>query len=268
MAARESLAVEDDTQSWPDSPAGRGASSNAGVWSRRGPSVQVWCCDLDVPQSHVPVLARWLSDAEKQRASRFRSPVDRDRYIVAHARLRAILGSILGTSPGELSFGARIHGKPYLIDGGLEFNLSHSAGRALIAVSGREPVGIDVERIGVLDELDLAKRFFSAREVDGLRALAGLERTWAFYRCWSRKEAYLKGLGCGLKASLDRFSVSIGEKAELVWVDPERGQAQPWHIEDVSPGGGYVAAVATRGARRPIARWRWSLDHDRAFARC
>ena len=159
--------------------------------------IHAWCAVLDELASDLPAFAETLSAGERQRAERFQFDRDRKRFIVRHGLLRMILGRYLNIEPARLSFTCESRGKPALagtLDGRtLHFNLSHSDGLALFAVARRFALGVDVERIRPIPEIDqIAGKFFSARESAMLKALPAEQKLEAFFNCWTRKEAYLK----------------------------------------------------------------------------
>ena len=118
------------------------------------------------------------------------------------------------TDPGKLQFRYGPKGKPELAGKAsqrpLHFNVSHSHGLALYAVTREHEIGVDVERIRPdLAGEKIAERFFSSREAATLRELPAHMRQKAFYTCWTRKEAYLKAIGQGITLHLDQFEVSV-----------------------------------------------------------
>ena len=155
-----------------------------------------------------------LDRLEQERAARFHRDEDRLRYTASHAAVRAILGSYLGVEGSSLSFGASPDGKPRLAAGGaLRFNLAHSGDLALLAVAHGLEVGVDVERHQPVEHLELARRFFSAGEVAAIRAASAQDL--AFFRCWSRKEAFVKACGQGLSLPLNSFEVTVDDAARV-----------------------------------------------------
>jgi 4'-phosphopantetheinyl transferase len=193
-----------------------------------------------------------LSDDELSRAGRFAFARDRDRFIVAHARLRQILAAYLGARPTEIRFGHGPAGKPYLAapvgHRPLGFNLSHSGDLALYAVAWDRRVGIDVEDARRERAFrDIAKSVFSARERAELAALPDERRRERFYTIWTRKEAFIKALGEGMSYPLDRFSV-VGRVGEPALELPDGADAAGrWALFDLSPGDDYAAALAVDG---------------------
>jgi 4'-phosphopantetheinyl transferase len=223
-------------------------------------AVHVWRAELDVPDAEVHQLRQALDPAEISRARRFHFEKDRSRFIVARGLLRTILGSYLNLDPQILRFGYGGQGKPFLMEirdnandaSALRFNLSHSGGVALIAVTlNREP-GIDLERIRPeLATETIAEQFFSAQETAMLRALPADVQPEAFFNCWTRKEAYLKARADGLSFPLDQFSVSLipGEPAALLSFLGEPDEIARWSLIHLNPGSDYVGALVVEGRR-------------------
>jgi 4'-phosphopantetheinyl transferase len=204
------------------------------------PLVQVFWADLDAAAAALPPYASLLSADEKERAERYRFSRDRDRYVVRRALLRLLLGRQLGRAPAALRFTANAWGKLALADGGSEFNLSHSRGLALFALSRDVAVGCDIE---FHDRRFLAEnipeRLFSATERRELRGFAAEDRLTAFFDGWTRKEAFIKARGLGLSLPLNSFDVALapGERPAL-----HRGCAG-WTARCVAPAPHCSAAV-------------------------
>jgi 4'-phosphopantetheinyl transferase len=167
--------------------------------------------------------------------------------------LRHILAGYLGCAPAEIGFSYTAYGKPFLRNEekhGLRFNLSHSEDQALLAVTRGRVVGVDIEQIRPdFATEEIAKRFFSEREWKELRGLPAAERTTAFFRCWTRKEAFIKAVGEGLSFPLDAFAVSLapGEPAALRWLRTDKDGARRWRLEDIAAPAGFLAALAVEG---------------------
>ncbi len=187
-----------------------------------------------------------LSPAERARAARFLRPADAVAYRAAHAGLRAILGAVTGTDPAALAFQTTAQGKPVL-PGGPAFNLSHAGGWAALAVAP-VAVGVDIEAHRPV-EPEVAARFFSAAEQAALAPLAGVAWRQAFFRIWTRKEAFVKALGVGLSHPLDSFDVTAGASAQLV--RHATGRAADWALIDLPLGTGWAGAVAVQTGGGP-----------------
>lgn len=190
---------------------------------------------------------RTLSPDEQVRSQRFRFAHDRGMFLFSHGLLRSLLAGYTGLLREEIEYGYTKYGKPYLHQGAgadrIEFNLSHSGDVVMIGVARNFLVGVDVENIKPLADMDqIAARFFSAFEQSDLGTLSGAARTAAFYHCWTRKEALIKASGEGLSMPLDTFRVSLlpGEPARLINSADDR----KWMLQDLSPVDGYAAAAA------------------------
>ena len=226
--------------------------------------VHVWRAELDVGAFVLLRLRETLSADEQARAERFYSPVDRARYLAGRGILRALLARYLGTRAGDLRFCCNAHGKPALVPGSgtedLRFNLSHSHRLALFAFAFRHEVGVDLEYVRPFLTNDrLAERFFSPQEVTALRALPESARTEAFFHCWTRKEAYIKARGKGLGLDLASFAVSLApsQLTNLLITCNDGPEAGRWSLRALTPGDGYVAAIAAEGKDWSLALWQW-----------
>ena len=187
-----------------------------------------------------------LSPEEQQRANWFRFEDDGLRSRVAWGLLRMFLGRILGREPGSIEFDRSEFQKP-LLDGGPSFNLAHSGDWVLLAVATDGRLGVDVEAPRPLQGLDdLAATVFSADELLELRALPEPERLRAFYRGWTRKEAFVKAIGGGLSVPLKQFAVSLAPDVveALLWVELPSETRGSWCVRplpDMPDGLGAVA---------------------------
>ena len=191
-------------------------------------------------------LDRFLSSHELQRASRFRSPLHRRRYVNGRGLLRMLLAEHVGIDPKRLDLVASDHGKPRLsTHPEAPFNMAHSENLAIYAfASDGEEVGVDIEVIRSVDELGLAKVCFSDLEQNALNQLAPAARLGAFFNGWVRKEAIIKADGRGMSLPLDSFSVCLGEPAELI-VTPPKAIPTRWTLRSVQVAPWARAAVAT-----------------------
>lgn len=191
-----------------------------------------------------------LSEDERCRAQRLRLARERRRYIAARGRLRQLLGERLGTRAASVDLACGARGKP-MLDGrqaasGWRFNVSHAEDLAVYAFTRGREVGIDVEAVAPWPGADaIAARFFSRRECCDYEALPPEQRTEGFFNCWTRKEAFCKAIGEGLRRPLGSFDVSLrpGEPARILRVDDTPGELCGWRLHAFTPAPGFVAAV-------------------------
>jgi 4'-phosphopantetheinyl transferase len=226
--------------------------------------VHVWRASLDLEPTPLAALAKTLSADEMERADRFYFTRDRQRFIAGRGLLRQILAEYLRSHPAQLRFTYNDYGKPDLVQSGhadaLRFNLSHTNGIAVLALSRERQVGIDIETLrDDLGLLEIADNFFSRDELSRLRALPAYLQCHAFLKCWVSKEAYIKARGMGLSIPLDSFDVALnpGSPAELLaTIDPS--DLQKWKLEDLAVGDSYIAAIAAEGKDWIVQQRDWN----------
>jgi 4'-phosphopantetheinyl transferase len=215
--------------------------------------IHIWRALLSLDDAVLRRLKSTLAEDEMTRAARFIFDRDRDHFVAARGILRDVLARYFACPAKMIQFAYGPRGKPAVAGPGLRsnvrFNLSHSHGLAVIAVSAGREVGIDVEllRPDFASE-DIARRYFSQREVRELTQLPVESRTEGFFRCWTRKEAYIKARGDGLHVPLDSFSVSLSPDRYPTLVSADESR---WRIESFDPtrepGPRYAAAVVAEG---------------------
>ena len=221
--------------------------------------VHVWTTRLDATPAQLEALGRTLSQDEHERARGFRFERHRSAFVAARAALRGILGSYLGVDSRQVSFEYGRHGKPALAAGGLEFNASHSGDLAVVGITRRHQIGVDVERRRELEYVTLAEHFFAPQEITDLQSLAAGDRPEGFFNCWTRKEAYVKALGEGLSFPLDQFAVSLrpGTDPALLWSSQGSAESGRWQILTVLDEPNYTGAVVVERPVGQVVALRW-----------
>jgi 4'-phosphopantetheinyl transferase len=224
--------------------------------------IHLWLFRLDAGAGALARLSETLDEKERMRAARFRFPQDRDRFVAGRGVLRAVLGLYVGESPARIRLAAGPQGKPRLdgYAGAIDFNLSHSEDRAVLAVGAGRRIGVDIERVDPSRATEeIARRFFSPDEVAALARISRRGRGQAFFRCWTRKEAYLKALGDGLSLPLDSFSVSVDavSRPRLLESDRGAGEVARWRLSDLRAARGFAGALAVEGSGWRARFWRY-----------
>jgi len=214
--------------------------------------LHVWRFATDRSNDDMDQLHALLSDGERRRAARFRFDDDYSRFIARRGLLRVVLARYAECDPARITFELNAFGKPTLINGGslrLQFNASHSAGVALVAVTIDRAVGIDVERHRAdVDCLGVAASFFSPDEVEALRRANEPLRRAMFFTLWSCKEAWVKARGMGLSFPLHRCRVEVGEGAPRLLEDPEQPDEHTrWSLTPLDVGPDFSAALVVKG---------------------
>ncbi len=207
-------------------------------------SCDVWTVDLGV-DANAHARLEVLDAIEQARAARLRFQRDRERFCTCRAALRLILGRYLGLEPGALIFETGEYGKPTLPNHPVEFNVSHSADLALIAIAAQGPLGVDIEALrDVRDPIELAARYFHPEERRIVDASPPESQNSVFLTCWTRKEAVLKSMGIGLTLDTRRMKVGatpVDHTMKLAW----RESRHQVRVRSFEPAPGYVAACVT-----------------------
>ncbi|MFE7805127.1 4'-phosphopantetheinyl transferase family protein [Streptomyces sp. NPDC057430] len=216
-----------------------------------GDGVHVWRLHLDVSPDRLRQLAPLLGTDETARARRCALPRERDRFVAARGAVRAVLSRYTGVPAERLTFDRSRRGRPRLsgeaaeAGEGLDFNLSHSGGAALIAVARGARVGVDVEEIDpALDHRAMARRFLNATEGEIVEALPGDAGRRMFFSRWTRREAYAKMTDGAIPRTLTVVAPHV------LW--------------DLAVGPDACAALMTA---RPVGTpqcWTWDAFTDRA----
>ncbi|WP_051541012.1 4'-phosphopantetheinyl transferase superfamily protein [Ahrensia sp. 13_GOM-1096m] len=196
----------------------------------RTTEIDIWIWPLIGSSLNLNKMETLLSADETTRARRFVKPIDSARFIIARGTLRKILALYCQINPQSISFNYNKYGKPTL---GfchfrpVHFNLSHSGNYAVLAVSNQCEIGVDIEEIKPFHE-DIATRFFSTNECAVLANIKNEDYLEAFYRCWTRKEAFVKAHGTGLTLPLNSFDVTV-HKFLAPKITRLEGLVEPWH---------------------------------------
>jgi len=210
-----------------------------------------------------------LSSDEQERARRFRFPDLTRKFIVDHGRLRLLLGAYTQTSPEDLVFAQNNFGKPQLTNHRLRFNLSHTDGLTLLALCLDSEVGVDVEAVRPMDDwAGIARSNFSPLENAALHSTVETDRQNAFFRCWTRKEAFLKANGHGLSKPLDSFAVSLApeELPELLSCEWDSQEMSRWFLVSLPLGPSFVGALAIQRRDWNIRSFDWIAPGDTLIA--
>lgn len=214
----------------------------------------VWILPLTATSARSLSLQGLLSAEELERAARFRFEKHRVHYALTRGMLRRLLGAYLSVSPHQIAFRYSSHGKPELPDRRLEFNISHTEGMAILGFTRGRRIGVDVEHVrSDFHVEEIAERFFSPAERAALRQVSPERRREAFFRIWTRKEAFIKAVGEGLSHPLHQFDVSLDDTAQLIATRPDASEASRWRLENLTVAGGFAAAVAVATSGEPSA---------------
>ncbi len=211
-------------------------------------TLDLWLWQLDVDDAEIQAFERHLSTDEISRGASFVFEKDRRRFIAGRGRLREIMGLETGQAPEKLRLEYDTGGKPYLSNGPA-FNLSHSGGWAALVISPGPSIGVDIEAHRPVEK-SVADHFFSPNEQTALHNLSDDAWLAAFFRCWTRKEAYLKACGTGLWSPLSSFDVTLDSDTDTRISRIAHATDHPdlWTLLHLNLGPDFTGAIAVRAA--------------------
>jgi 4'-phosphopantetheinyl transferase len=224
--------------------------------------VHVWRLNLPMPKNVMEKFKSTLSADEIVRANRFYFNTHRKQFIAARGGLRNILSRYLKILPQDVRFFYTNFGKPYLDNIDLTFNISHSGNYIVCAFTRKACIGIDIEQIKFdMDFQSIARKIFSEEEYLTFLKMSNKEKPFAFYRYWTRKEAYLKAIGTGLHYSLNQVQVNFSnsEKPKLLNIEAQPLELNLWQLEEIISDQTCIATIATRQKHREIYLWDWCI---------
>jgi 4'-phosphopantetheinyl transferase len=207
-------------------------------------------------------LRCYLSLDEIERVARFQSEAARSRFVLTRGWLRVILARGLSATPERLTFSYGTNGKPALAEewrrSELSFNVSHSEDYALIGLTTGRAIGVDIEQVRPMpDFAAIASGYFSAIEMRAIAALPEADRLRGFFKCWTRKEAFMKATGDGMAIALDGFSVSLDDAEPSIAISDSRlPHGDAWTVTGLSLLPECEAAVAVQGSAMRVSAWR------------
>lgn len=233
--------------------------------------VHLWfasAADFSLPDLAEQHLS-WLSEAEQQQFQRYHFDRHRLQMLLSRILMRKVLSQYLDLAPEELEFDSGPHGKPSLVIGldlqPLHFNLSHSSGQVVLAVTRHEETGIDIEDCRKIRRVEgLARRNFTEAEFANVCSGDAENGLQAFYKIWTLKEAYIKARGFGLILPLQEFEFSFPARNQiavefLASLEDRSGSWQFWHTR--MDAAFHLALGIKSGAKDAISRlvaWRMS----------
>jgi 4'-phosphopantetheinyl transferase len=214
-----------------------------GVPSPAANAVDLWVIALDRPSHVVSKLETVLDRSEQAHARRLWEGPLRSRYIVAQAAARHVLAQYLGVMAAAVPLDHLSGGEPCVRGASISFNLSHSGGLAVLAVSRGGRIGVDVELVRhVTDADNIVTQMFSRVEASQYRSFSPSDRVAAWFSGWTRKAAFLKATGESTERPLNSFDVDLSPTATAPWVNA--GPDREWFIRSFTPAPGFTAAVA------------------------
>lgn len=214
--------------------------------------IHLWfAIDTDCPADLLEMYQRqYLSPDELVRGARFHFERDRRQFAVTRALVRTVLSRYADIEPHEWRFGKGEFGRPFILNQDapkLSFNLSHTHGMVVLAVSQFPVMGVDVEDfVQRAAPLDVANAYFSPREVADLTALPLQAQQERFFHYWTLKESYIKAEGRGLNIPLDQFSMLIAQDGAVDIAFHGLPETPNWHFWLMQAKPGVLTALCVR----------------------
>ncbi len=226
-----------------------------GISSLKRGDIQIWSVSLDADETMRASCLNALGESGRERIAFFKLKQVQESYIISQGGLRLLLAYYLGINTDKVAVGRMSKGKPFSIDNpNLRFNMSNSGRRVVYAFSMDEELGIDIERLRAMSDLDeLIKKNYNAYEQGYINKVPE-QRLNRFFKFWTIKEAYLKAIGVGMRIppeDLD-FSVQNGVyKLESIRgeVDTEDWIFKDFELED----GEYVGTLTIKNEKANIS---------------
>ncbi|HEX5220544.1 MAG TPA: 4'-phosphopantetheinyl transferase superfamily protein [Verrucomicrobiae bacterium] len=249
---------------WPPTPASAELAEG---------EVHVICVSLNVSPDRLAQLKATLSPDEQDRAAKYRFQEGKDFFVAARGLLREVLGYYLGMPPERIEFRYNQSGKPELAGSAanrdLHFNVAHSGADAVFAVTLHRDIGVDLERIRAIPEmLQMVSYALSDSEKREWDRLEATEWRRAFFDCWARKEAFLKGIGEGLERQPSEIEVPLRrcQPEETLTIGDHGCKVDGWSLRSLSAGD-YAVAVAVKGQPTRVSCWAWQPQEELMPAR-
>lgn len=201
--------------------------------------IHIWFINLNDFKDKIQYLKPFLSNDEILKASKFKFKKDKDCSIITRSVLRLLSNKYLNLKAKNITFKYGKFGKPnYKFKTDLKFNVSHSGNMAVVAFVLNNDIGVDI-----------VDHYFSESEIQTLNKFSIQDQVKGFYRCWTRKESFIKAKAKGLSFPLDSFSVSIDsdEKTELLETKWDKTEKDLWSLFSFSPQEGHIGALSVKG---------------------
>lgn len=214
-------------------------------------AAHLWYASFSNNTNNLSYYLELLSADEIKKASKFKFEINQQQFIIARGILRLLSGKYLNIKPNAIDFKYGEYGKPeYGFHSDLKFNISHSGDLIVLGFVKDFDIGVDVEKVkNDFDVLEIASNFFSALEIETLKKVPKAQQVEYFYRCWTRKESFIKAKSLGLSFPLDSFSVCIhsDKKSELLETKWDAAEKHQWKLFTLSPKPDYLSAISIQG---------------------
>lgn len=215
-------------------------------------------------------IKKILSDEERTRAEKIKSPDDKSLFILRSWVLRVLVQNYTGILADRVEFCRSAWGKPSVVQNGepvlIDFNMAHSGDSMIVAFGKGIRLGVDLEYIqSDYPAMDIGMRFFTAKEKMALKEAPADRLLQLFFEIWVRKEAFVKAVGRGLTTPLDSFEVPLTNREECLPSATQGGteverHGKLWFFMDVPFGPSHKACLVTSPRLSAINMFDWTPE--------
>lgn len=229
--------------------------------------IHLWYISINTTVS-LSSLFSILSLDEQQKANDFYFNKHKASYILRKSALRLILSQYCMISPNAINFKYNYYQKPYLKINpfNLQFNMSHSHEMAILAITKKHPIGVDLECIKPMENVtDIAHQFFSPQEYSKFTLVPTNQKIKTFYTIWTRKEAFIKAIGKGLSYPLNTFEVAFlpTDPIKILKINNSTTDASKWSLNSYIfnyKHHRYLIAIVTKSKPKQLISFRYPND--------
>lgn len=212
---------------------------------------QVHLVSAVLPSDYDASQVDWslLTDKERNRALRFKFDRHRNRWVFGRLTLKHLLSSYLNCEALSIELGYGEIGKPYVAspsNNNLLFNYTDSGGLLIYAFSEGIEVGVDLEFLPRETNFEaLVRRKLTPDEQTAFYEMPVDHQQSAFLACWTRKEAYGKALGVGIRYPMSEVTLCENmQEAVFSLVNDDGDNVLLHQLQPPFSGIGCIASIA------------------------
>lgn len=215
--------------------------------------IHIWKINLDKSDAYLNENRHLLSKSEIEKSQRLFKQLHQKRAIAMKAQLRLILSRYVDQPAKSIQFAVAEFGKPYIESSVINFNVSHSQGKALVVISLSENIGVDIECWREIDNAGaIVQRHYSESEKSCWARLPDTQKITVFFDIWTRKEAFIKATGRGLALGLSKCSFDVEKTGQLIACPQQYGKATSWSVHSLNLGGKVSASLVIKGSNHRL----------------
>ncbi len=231
--------------------------------------VHIWTAILDQPEAIIDGYYSILPDNEQKMVDKYRTGMIRKRQIISKGLVRLLISRYMNLNPNEIKFYYNEFGKPFVSPDSdrdnIFFNLSHSDNIAVFIFSKKRKIGIDVEKIKELADMEgIVRLCFSESEKKWFNELPSTKKEEMFYKIWTSKEAYMKAIGKGFSFSPKRISLELRINDNLFFKEIDGDEDfNRWKLITFRPNPDFISSLVVEDENFIIEHF--SLDPQYIF---